>query len=518
MSDWLAESRLRESDLEDETRLFPIPVLEEAARTFVGIAGSEALQRLAPYFLESAVLADWASCVRDASPTFEFSSIRRLFGEGSAFALTTIRENENSWKGRLVPLFDTHAKAEGGHVLEIALQRLAAYPSLFGGSFASIERGTNEFSLHWSFGDSRLPILSAALVLGAGAAGFALSKSFAVTAVTLAGGAAFAVMQRKKQDEVSQQRKQDLRLRTLERALALKEVVPDVETGQIEGTTIAGRYRIEEPMGVGATGVVYRAIQMEDGRKVAVKLLRAAAAHDQSAADRLRREAEALGLAWHPNVVEVLDHGKLPDGTSYLVMEHLEGETLDARLRREGPLLPTDLLPIAKQLSEALVAIHSAGVVHRDMKPANVFLLPALPGGELRVKVLDFGIARVEWEEMRITNSGSPIGTPGYMAPEQEMGGEVDARSDIYGVGAILFECLVGDRPIPVPAGVWASGEYDHIAVLGTLLEGVSEGWQSVIFRAMSPAPSERYGDAREMSAAIRSLGALSVRSMLARE
>src|SRR5690606_31770268 len=126
----------------------------------------------------------------------------------------------------------------------------------------------------------------------------------------------------------------------------------------------------------------------------------------------------ALGLSWHPNVVEVIDHGHLPDGTSYLVMELLRGEPLASRLKARGRLAPEELLPIAIHIAEALVAIHAAGVVHRDLKPANIYLVVDDEGE--RAKILDFGIARVEWEEMRITNMGARLGTPGYMSPEQE--------------------------------------------------------------------------------------------------
>src|SRR6202043_357705 len=195
-----------------------------------------------------------------------------------------------------------------------------------------------------------------------------------------------------------------------------------------------------------------------DGVPIAIKLLRAAAAHEAVASDRLRREAEALGLAWHPNVVEVIDHGHLPDGTAYLVMELLHGESLAARLRTKGRLTPLELLPTAMQVCDALAAVHAAGVVHRDVKPSNIFLAIDRddPGGAERAKLLDFGIARVEWEETRITNTGGPLGTPGYMSPEQEVGnGEIDGRSDIFSLGAMLFECLVGEPPPPrSPSGL----------------------------------------------------------------
>src|SRR5205085_35338 len=162
-------------------------------------------------------------------------------------------------------------------------------------------------------------------------------------------------------------------------------------------------------------------------------LLRAAVAQDSVASDRLAREAEALRLMWHFNVVELYDYGTLPDGTSYIVMELLRGETLATRLGRQQKIPPNELVPLVDQICDALSAMHAAGVIHRDLKPSNVYLCDntnlcasnnwifkdlTAP----RVKVFDFGIARVEWAETRITNIGVPLGTPGYMPPEQEAG------------------------------------------------------------------------------------------------
>jgi eukaryotic-like serine/threonine-protein kinase len=264
-------------------------------------------------------------------------------------------------------------------------------------------------------------------------------------------------------------------------------------------------------MGSGASGVIYEAARISDGLPVAIKLLRAAAAHDAVASDRLRREAEALGLAWHPNVVEVIDHGHLADGTSYLVMERLRGETLAMRLKGKVRLTSVELLPIATQVCDALVAVHAAGVVHRDLKPSNIYLAIDVddPGSVERVKLLDFGIARVEWEETRITNMGAPLGTPGYMSPEQESGGEVDARSDIFALGAVLYECLVGEPPPPTPSGLWRSGAVSEgPADSGVHKAGklIPQAWKAVIARAMAPVPGDRFQDARAFMQALRGI------------
>lgn len=236
---------------------------------------------------------------------------------------------------------------------------------------------------------------------------------------------------------------QQNRAALLERVLVLKETKPTThEVGDFSGQTIAGRYRVLNRLGTGGSGAVYLATRLDDSLHVAVKLLRAGAAHDGGASDRLRREAEALGLAWHPNVVEVFDHGRLPDGTSYMVMEYLEGETLQECIDRGGALTLAAFAPIFEKILGALAAIHAAGIVHRDLKPDNVFLLK-----DGNVKVFDFGIARVEWEEMRLTGQGTPLGTQGYTAPEQLRGEEVDGRADIYSLGVLGYVALTAKSP-----------------------------------------------------------------------
>jgi serine/threonine protein kinase len=334
---------------------------------------------------------------------------------------------------------------------------------------------------------------------------------------------------------------QAMRVHALERSLAIRETESRSGAGDLEGNVVAGQYRIGARMGSGASGVIYQATRLTDGLPVAIKLLRAATAHDATASDRLRREAEALGLSWHPNVVEVIDHGHLPDGTSYLVMELLEGEPLANRLRYKGRLTTEEIFPIALHLAEAVVAIHAAGVVHRDLKPANIYLTHD-EAGQPRAKILDFGIARVEWEEMRITNMGAPMGTPGYMSPEQESGGEVDARSDVYAIGAVIYECLVGEPPPPSPSDLWRPGKRPPSSI-GMRLEpeddarmrepradsGVQpasrrmpsvapvaidtpvdapHAWRVIVERALAKKPEDRYQDARSLLGAIRALRA----------
>jgi predicted lipoprotein len=225
-----------------------------------------------------------------------------------------------------------------------------------------------------------------------------------------------------------------------------------------------------------------------------------------------------LGLAWHPNVVEVYEDGYLPDGTCYLVMERLHGESLANRLHRVGPLPPSTLLPLALQMCDALGAVHAAGIVHRDIKPSNIFL--ELLRGERgeegdHVKLLDFGVARVEWAETRLTNANSPLGTRGYMSPEQEQGLEIDHRSDIFALGAVLYECLTGELPPLSPASLW-TGERGADSGVHRASVDMPQAWRALIQRAMSPLPQQRFADSRGMREALVQLGRDGSRSVSA--
>ncbi|WP_437939238.1 serine/threonine-protein kinase [Sorangium sp. So ce341] len=207
----------------------------------------------------------------------------------------------------------------------------------------------------------------------------------------------------------------------------------------LPGSVLDGRFEVEMLAGSGGMGAVYRAVDRASGAKVALKLLREV---DAQAAARLVQEARALAELAHPHIVRYVTHGAAPSGEPYLAMEWLVGETLADRLSREG-LRVEEALALARAAAEALGAAHARRIVHRDVKPSNLFLVD---GSVEQVKVLDFGIARLPAATTRLTQTGTVLGTPGYMAPEQARGEQarLDARADVFSLGCVLFECLTG--------------------------------------------------------------------------
>lgn len=287
------------------------------------------------------------------------------------------------------------------------------------------------------------------------------------------------------------------------RLLTVRDALAE-EAERLRGQTIDGRYRIDALIGAGGMGCLYAATQVAVERKVALKLLPAHLGADTDAVRRFAQEARTASAITHPNVVTLHDFGQGPEGRLYLVMELVEGPTLDAVLKRAGPLPPARTLEIALQLLDAVGAAHARGVIHRDLKPANLMLSPQRGRSDL-VKVLDFGLARMTGEGgTTITRSGQVFGTPQYMAPEQARGDRCDHRADLYAVGVILYEMLSGRRP------------FDSDSVSRILVQQIQQApppleapapLAAVVARALAKDPSERYASAAEMAAALIDAG-----------
>ena len=271
----------------------------------------------------------------------------------------------------------------------------------------------------------------------------------------------------------------------------------------IEGRLISGRYRVGPVIGSGAMSIVHAAEDMRLSRQVALKFVR----HEDTGiwTERLFREAKAAARANHPAVVTVFGFGSDPDtGLDYVVMERLLGEDLAARLSREVRLPPQVVARLGVDLADALAHVHEAGVIHRDLKPANVFLAQrGLRKDEL--KLLDFGIAR-QLDMQTLTATGQIVGTIAYMAPEQLLDPKrVDARSDLYAAGVVMFECLSGQLPyaernLPLLANrIVRAGGVDVSVLYGQAPTELLE----IVGQCLRREPSDRFHTARALCDAL---------------
>ncbi len=214
--------------------------------------------------------------------------------------------------------------------------------------------------------------------------------------------------------------------------------------------TRVGRYALHRRLGVGGMGAVYEGVHEDLGKRVAIKLLHPQTAESAEARARFLREGRALARIRHPHVAEVFDVGQEANGLLYLVMELMEGESLGSLLERRGRLSERETADIMIPLCAAVDAAHREGIIHRDLKPENIFLSRDAHG-QVVPKVLDFGISKVQHAPGEaLTGTQRWMGTPQYMSPEQAASGrEVDARTDIYALGVVLYECVCGELPVP---------------------------------------------------------------------
>lgn len=215
------------------------------------------------------------------------------------------------------------------------------------------------------------------------------------------------------------------------------------------GDLVDDRYRVQGIIGGGGMGAVYLAENVRIDRKVALKVLHAHFAFMEDVVVRFEHEARAAARIGSPHIADVIDLGFLPTGERFVVMEYLEGQSLSERVSRCGRLTAKEIAPIAMQLLDGLAEVHAVGIVHRDLKPGNIFLASGKDG--IVVKILDFGVSKFRAGlfngPQALTTQHDLLGTPAYMAPEHAEGAEVDARTDLYSVGAVLYRCLTGVQP-----------------------------------------------------------------------
>jgi eukaryotic-like serine/threonine-protein kinase len=270
-----------------------------------------------------------------------------------------------------------------------------------------------------------------------------------------------------------------------------------------------GRYRLQRLLGVGGMGEVWAAYFPPLRREVALKILRTSTWTPRTSIARFEREVRATSELTHPNTVRVLDFGVTEDGLWYYAMELLEGETLDCLLRREGPMPPARAAHLVLQAARALVEAHGRGIIHRDIKPDNLFVT-AMGGEPDTVKVVDFGIARLARADSgeSLTRTGAVAGTPAYMAPELAAGGRADGRSDVYGLGTVLYQALTGQPPFPGHdvRALLAAVLFDPIRPIAEVRgEPIAAELDAIAMRCLARDPDRRYASAADLAQALSS-------------
>ena len=277
----------------------------------------------------------------------------------------------------------------------------------------------------------------------------------------------------------------------------------------VEGTQV-GAYRILHKIGEGGMGSVWLAEHGMLGRRAAIKVLHAEYSAQPAIVTRFFNEARAATAISDPGIVQIFDFGHHVDGSAYIVMELLEGETLDRRLQRIGRLAVGDALRLMRQVASSLGAAHQRGIVHRDLKPENIFIVrdPEVAGGE-RAKIVDFGIAKLQGDQSVKTQTSAVMGTPTYMSPEQCRGaGQVDQRSDVYALGCVLFTLITGRPPFE------AEGIGEIIAMHlreqppppSRIAHGIPPEVDHIVMRCLAKDPNQRFHSAADLAVAIGGL------------
>ncbi len=275
----------------------------------------------------------------------------------------------------------------------------------------------------------------------------------------------------------------------------------EAEARLLIGTVVGERYRLEDLLGVGGMGAVYRAQHVLMQKTLALKVLHRGMAQVDEVVARFEREAVAAGNIEHPNVARATDFGRLEDGSFFLVLEYVDGTSLRAVIESQGRMAPQRCIRIMRQIAGAVGAAHALGIVHRDLKPENVMLLERAEEPDF-VKVLDFGIAKVNFGDASgqraLTRVGAVFGTPEYMSPEQALGEPVDARSDLYALGVILYEMLDGGTPFASeePTRVLAAHITAPVPPLGT---HVPAPLAAVVDRLLAKKPKDRVQSAKDL-------------------
>jgi hypothetical protein len=284
----------------------------------------------------------------------------------------------------------------------------------------------------------------------------------------------------------------DARLASLD-AVFSPQLAPTSDLLGLAGRTIS-HFEIREAIGAGGIGVVYRAEDTRLGRPVALKFLLPSHSLDTSARTRFLREAHLVAALDHPNLCSIHDVGTSDDGRFFIAMPLYRGETLKARMARDGAIPVGEILEIARQVTQGLQCAHEAGIVHRDLKPGNVMLLP-----DGTVKILDFGLAKAR--DQSVSETGARFGTVSYMSPEQIRGVAVDGRADLWAIGVVLYEMLTGRKPFGGDHDISVAHAilHEEPISISTLRDDLSAPLEDLVLRLLEKDPSKRYANAGEL-------------------
>ncbi|MBK7395209.1 MAG: serine/threonine protein kinase [Myxococcales bacterium] len=268
----------------------------------------------------------------------------------------------------------------------------------------------------------------------------------------------------------------------------------------VPGAIVGNVYRVDRVLGEGGMGMVFAVTHTKLNKRFALKMLKKDLARDPETRARFLQEAQAAGQIQHPNVVEITDFAALPDGSAYMVMEYLDGQPLARMIKLGGSLPALRAVTIIRDVAKALQAAHDASVVHRDLKPDNVFVLTV--GGRETAKILDFGVAKVAGSA-KLTRTGMVFGTPHYMSPEQASGGVIDARTDIYALGVIMYEMFTGRVPFEADTymGVLTKHMFEAPVPPSQLPGPAHElgALEDVTLKALAKRPEDRYASMDEL-------------------
>jgi serine/threonine protein kinase len=274
-------------------------------------------------------------------------------------------------------------------------------------------------------------------------------------------------------------------------------------TDPFAGLTVDDKYLVEEPVGAGGMGAVYRARHLSMDRPVAIKFLHQRFVEDEAARNRFQAEARAAVKLCHPNAVSVTDFGQTSEGVVYIVMELLEGRTLREILNREAPLETARATSIMLQTSDAVAAAHVAGIIHRDLKPSNILVTQSAEQPAV-VKVLDFGIATFSADDNEdapmLAQTNTVIGTPRYMSPEQHNGNDLTPAADVYSLGVILYEMLAGTVPFSgsTPAEIAEKHANNPPQSPRGIVAAIPEDVERIVLHALEKQPADRPANAGE--------------------